>query len=81
MYEPMTTLPEGPVPVSVRHYGVKASSFDLYDDDGRTYDYEKGEFTWIRLVADSAVASGKATVLDDGTIWSFNDYEFKFMTK
>ena len=81
MYEPMTTLPEGPVPVSVRHYGVKASSFDLYDDDGRTYDYEKGEFTWIRLVADPAVASGKATVLDDGTIWSFNDYEFKFMTK
>ena len=81
MYEPMTTLPEDPVPVSVRHYGVKASSFDLYDDDGRTYDYEKGEFTWIRLVADPAVASGKATVLDDGTIWSFNDYEFKFMTK
>ena len=81
MYEPMTTLPEGPVPVSVRHYGVKASSFDLYDDDGQTYDYEKGAFTWIRLSADPAVASGKATVLDDGTIWSFNDYEFKFMTK
>ena len=81
MYEPMTTLPEGPVPVSVRHYRVKASSFDLYDDDGRTYDYEKGEFTWIRLVADPAVASGKVMALDDGTIWSFNDYEFKFMTK
>ena len=81
MYEPMTAVPEGQAPVIVRHYGVKASTFDLYDDDGQTYDYEKGEFTWIRLVADPAVASGKATVLDDGTIWSFNDYEFKFMTK
>ena len=80
MYEPMTALPEGPVPVLVRHYGAKASSFDLYDDDGQTYDYEKGSFTWIRLAADPALASGKATVLDNGTVWSFSDYEFKFMT-
>ena len=39
---------------------------DLYDDDGLTYDYEKGAFTWIRLTADPASASGRAIV----PLWS-----------
>ena len=81
MYEPLTDLPDGPAPVLVRHYGVKASEFDLYDDDGQTYDYEKGEFIWIKLVADPATASGRAIVPENGNVWSFSGHEFKFMTK
>ena len=80
MYEPQEAPPEAPAPVVVRHYGSKASEFDLYDDDGRTYDYEKGDFIWIRLSADPAAASGKATVPEGGTVWSYRSYEFIFMT-
>ena len=81
MYDPMTNIPEGPVPVTAYHYGVKSSTYDLYDDDGLTYDYEKGAYTWVKLIADPASKSGQAMVPEGGTVWSFSDYEFKFMTK
>ena len=29
-----------------RHYGEKEGLFNLYDDDGETFDYEKGAFSW-----------------------------------
>lgn len=35
--------------LEVRHYGEEAGSFLLYDDDGVSYDYERGGFTWTRL--------------------------------
>jgi alpha-D-xyloside xylohydrolase len=31
-------------PLEVRHYGKQPGSFELYEDDGKTFDYEKGEF-------------------------------------
>jgi alpha-glucosidase (family GH31 glycosyl hydrolase) len=37
------------LPLEVRHYGVSESSFNLYDDDGETFDYEKGRFVWASL--------------------------------
>ena len=45
-----TRIPAGgtPTPIEVRHYGEKGGSFDLYDDDGETFGYEKGE--WCRRV-------------------------------
>ncbi|MEO5682343.1 MAG: TIM-barrel domain-containing protein [Chitinophagaceae bacterium] len=35
--------------IEFRHYGEKNGSFKLYDDDGETFDYEKGAYSW-RLV-------------------------------
>ena len=81
MFDPMTNVPAGPCPVTACVYGKKATACDLYDDDGLTYDYEKGDFTWIRLTADPASASGRAIVPEGETVWSFSGYEFKFMTK
>lgn len=46
--------------LTVRHYGTKAGSFSLYDDDGKTFDYEKGNFAWIKLTA-SIDGNGKMT--------------------
>lgn len=34
------------VDLEVRHYGEKSGSYLLYDDDGETYDYENGAFSW-----------------------------------
>lgn len=35
--------------IEFRHYGQKNGLFKLYDDDGETFDYEKGVYSW-RLV-------------------------------
>ncbi len=40
------------VDIEVRHYGTKPGSFKLYDDDGETFDYEKGAYSW-RTISDS----------------------------
>ena len=38
-------------PLEVRHYGDAAGEFLLYDDDGETFNYEKGDYSWTRLKA------------------------------
>jgi alpha-glucosidase (family GH31 glycosyl hydrolase) len=40
--------------LEIRYYGVKPASYRLYDDDGETFDYEKGAFSWreIKVIQD-----------------------------
>src|SRR5665648_323563 len=37
----------------VRYYGKKEATYKLYDDDGETFDYEKGAYSWreIKVIA------------------------------
>jgi alpha-glucosidase (family GH31 glycosyl hydrolase) len=37
------------VDLEVRHYGESDGRFELYDDDGTTFAYERGEFSWVAL--------------------------------
>lgn len=37
------------VDIEIRHYGTKDGNYSLYDDDGETFDYEKGEYSWRRI--------------------------------
>ena len=37
------------LPLTVRYYGKLATNWALYDDDGATFDYERGKYTWTRL--------------------------------
>jgi alpha-glucosidase (family GH31 glycosyl hydrolase) len=39
------------VPLEVWHFGTALSTFRLYDDDGETFAYEKGAFSWTTLRA------------------------------
>jgi alpha-glucosidase (family GH31 glycosyl hydrolase) len=41
--------PDEVLPLEVRHYGLRPAVMDLYDDDGETFDYERGEHSWTRL--------------------------------
>jgi len=41
-------------PVTLYVYGGNDGHFSLYEDEGTTYDYEKGEFTQIDLLYDDA---------------------------
>ncbi len=38
--------------LEVRHYGAKAGVFRLYEDDGKTFDYEKGHYRIRQLRVD-----------------------------
>ena len=44
-------------PLEVRHYGKSAGSFDLYEDDGKTFNYQKGVYR-IRTLSVSKKADG-----------------------
>lgn len=37
------------VDLEIRHYGQNPGSYTLYDDDGETFDYEKGMYTWRQI--------------------------------
>ena len=40
---------EGKYDLVIRYYGEKEATYRLYDDDGKTYNYEKGDFSWRTL--------------------------------
>ena len=35
--------------LEIRHYGTKPASYKIYDDDGVTFDYEKGMYSWREI--------------------------------
>lgn len=41
--------------LTIRVYGEKAGEYQLYDDDGETFNYEKGDYSWRKI----AFVSGK----------------------
>ena len=52
------TVAEGKYDIVIRYYGDKETSYQLYDDDGKTFDYEKGAFSW-RTISIKKDAQGK----------------------
>ena len=48
---PITELDGTKLPLEIRHYGSKPGTFRLYDDDGETYNYEKGEYTYLTITS------------------------------
>jgi alpha-glucosidase (family GH31 glycosyl hydrolase) len=69
--------------LEVRHYGDQFGTLSLYDDDGETFDYERGELTWTRLtVARDATGALRGTVTPDpnGKRWRYSDVTWTFMT-
>jgi alpha-D-xyloside xylohydrolase len=35
--------------IEIRYYGTRPGNYRLYDDDGETFDYEKGVFSWREI--------------------------------
>lgn len=71
-------------PIEIRYYGAKPSIYELYDDDGETYDYEKGEYLRIPIevrVDSEGKKKGEVRIPEGKSIWSYGDFSFKFMTK
>ncbi len=71
------------LPLEIRHYGNVSASYNLYDDDGKTFDYEKGDFSRIALKVDvdgNGNKTGDVVIPEGAKVWSFSDYNFRFMT-
>ena len=70
------------LPLTIRHYGEKDSSFTLYDDDGITFNFENGEFSEVIISVKkdkngkkkgsiSKQQKGKPYGYDKKVIWEF----------
>jgi alpha-glucosidase (family GH31 glycosyl hydrolase) len=72
------------LPLEIRHYGEKPGSLRLYDDDGETFDYEKGNFSWTRLETKHDTAGRwqpSITPDSNGRTWRYRDVRWTFMTQ
>ena len=68
----------------IRFYGKKEAVYRLYDDDGETFDYEKGAFSWreIRVVsAKDGKLKGSFSKPEKSKPDNFGTVNFKFMTE
>jgi len=72
------------VDLEVRHYGTEAGSTRLYDDDGKTFAYDRGEYSWYAInVEKSDRGKLKGSVLQSSGDFpqTFGKIKWKFMTE
>jgi alpha-D-xyloside xylohydrolase len=72
------------VDIRFRHYGKKPGRYMLYDDDGETFDYEKGAYSWrvAEVRTDSkGRLSGTLSAPEKGKPDNVGAVTFTFMTK
>ncbi len=67
--------------LEVRHYGEVAGNFLLYDDDGETFDYENGNYSFTELSADPAKKRQLMPVIAQGAYFGYEDLMWNFMSK
>lgn len=75
--------PEEVLSLEVRHYGEKPGETTLYDDDGETFGYERGEYSWTRLTVqrdEDGAWKGRETPDPNGNGWRYSDVKWTFMT-
>lgn len=76
--------PADVVSLEAKHFGESPGSILVYDDDGETYNYEKGEFCWTRIeVTRDAAGAWKGTIAMDpnGKKWRYSGVKWTFMTR
>jgi len=72
------------VDLEIRYYGEKPAQYKLYDDDGETFSYEKGEYSWREIkVQKDKKGNLKGTISDPvkGKPNSIGNITWTFMTK
>lgn len=85
MMEPMLHAPKPGVKVNleIRHYGKANGFYRLYDDDGETFDYEKGAYAWrdISVVRQkNGKLKGTISKAEKGKPDSVGKVTWRFMT-
>lgn len=86
MMKPLLHAPKAgeKVDLEIRHYGTKAGMYNLYDDDGETYNYEKGEYSWraIKVTPEAGGwLAGTISAAQAGKPNTVGNVTWRFMTK
>ena len=71
------------VNLEIRHYGKADGAYRLYDDDGETFDYEKGAYSWrnIKVTRDKkGRLKGSISKAEKGKPDNIASVSWKFMT-
>ncbi len=71
------------VPLEIRHYGEKPGEYLLYDDDGVTFDHEKGAYSWTKLSASRGPDGswkGEVATPQKGLPWHYSATTWRFMS-
>lgn len=73
---------KGPLALEVRHYGQRAGSYSLYDDDGGTFDYEQGRSSRQELRVSPAGGGlhGDVGPAHGGWTSRYAEFQWRFMT-
>ncbi|MEH6306675.1 glycoside hydrolase family 31 protein [Olivibacter sp. CPCC 100613] len=69
--------------IELRHYGEKPGVYDLYDDDGETFNYEKGDYSFRRVKVErnkDGKWKGSISPPEKGKPNTIGKVSFKFMT-
>jgi alpha-glucosidase (family GH31 glycosyl hydrolase) len=85
MMKPMLHAPAAgeKVDLEISYYGTKPGSYMLYDDDGETFNYLKGDFSWreIKVAPDAnGKLFGTISKAEKGKPDNIGKVTFKFMT-
>jgi alpha-D-xyloside xylohydrolase len=67
--------------LEIRHYGEKILPYRLYDDDGESYDYEKGAFSWRTITVNEKNGKwqGRVSKAEKGKPDNLGSVVFRFM--
>lgn len=72
------------VDIEFRHYGEKPGKYLLYDDDGETFNYEKGNYSWRTIVVEKDKKGnwkGTISAAENGKPNTVGSVSWKFMTQ
>ena len=71
------------VDLEIRYYGEKPAKYELYDDDGETFNYEKGDYSLriITVVHENGKVKGSMSKAAKGKPDNIGKVSFKMMTE
>lgn len=71
------------VDLEIRHYGEASGRYMLYDDDGETFNYEKGAYSFREIKVDGSKGQWKGSISTavNGKPNTVGTISWKFMTK
>lgn len=70
--------------LEVRHYGTKENKYLLYNDDGESYDYERGEYSLTQLRVKrkkDGELVGESKPINNNNKFNYNKISWRWMTK
>jgi alpha-glucosidase (family GH31 glycosyl hydrolase) len=71
------------VDIEIRHYGEQPGKYLLYDDDGETFNYEKGNYSWRTIATEKDKKGnwkGTISIAENGKPNTIGNVTWKFMT-